>query len=71
MGPVEMTDVEKLELLDLLIGGETPPVMVGQVANMEAAPYGVAVARREGGVTVTAVPARCEFLLKKYVGAGE
>ena len=63
-----MSDDEKLELLDLLLGGEKPPVLVGPVNTLPAAPLGVAVLNGNGGVAVQAVQPHTEVLLKKYLG---
>lgn len=63
----EMTTEERLELLDLLLGGEAPEILVGPVSAMPGAPMAVAVLK-DGVAHPVAVGARTGVLLKKYVG---
>jgi hypothetical protein len=62
-----VTPEEKLELLDLLLGGETPPILVGPISTMTGAPYAVATVK-DNVAHPTALSGRTEALLKKYVG---
>lgn len=63
-----MTPEEKTELLDLLLAGENPPVLVGPVSAMPGAPMAVAVLK-DGVAHPVAVSTRTGVLLNKFVGA--
>jgi hypothetical protein len=55
------------ELLELLLGGDTPPVLYGRIGPGEGVPS-IAVTGGGGRVGVTAVEGRLAVLLNEYLG---